>query len=160
MNRKLDIALPSDREIRITRSFAAPRELVWDAHTRPELVRRWMLGPPGWDMPVCEIDLRVGGRYRYEWEDKARGKRMGMGGTYTEVDRPGTLASREKFDEDWTGGETQVRQVLAEARGTTTSVVTILYASKAARDGAAATGMADGMEASYQRLERLLEQAG
>ena len=65
MPNKLEIALPSDREIRITRSFDAPRNLVWDAHTKPELVRRWLLGPPGWEMPVCQIDLRVGGKWKF-----------------------------------------------------------------------------------------------
>src|SRR5690349_11221865 len=55
------VSTPSEREIVMTRSFAAPRQLVWDCHTRPELIRRWMLGPPGWAMVLCEVDLRVGG---------------------------------------------------------------------------------------------------
>jgi len=153
---KLEITLPSDREIVITRSFDAPRELVWDAHTKPALVRRWLLGPPGWEMPVCEIDLRVGGKYRYEWEDKARGKTMGMGGVFTEVAKPERIGSREKFDDDWTGGETVNLQVFTEAGGRTTSTLTVLYASKQARDGAAASGMTDGMEAGYARLDEVL----
>jgi uncharacterized protein YndB with AHSA1/START domain len=160
MTNKLAITLPSDREIRITRSFDAPRNLVWDAHTKPELVRRWLLGPPGWEMPVCKIDLRVGGEYRYEWEDKARGKTMGMGGVYTKVDKPETIGSKEKFDDDWTGGETLASQVFTEKGGKTTAVMTILYASKEARDGAAATGMTDGMEAGYQRLDQVLAELG
>ena len=65
MPRPLEVTLPSDREVRVVRSFDAPRQLVWDAHTRPELVTRWMLGPPGWTMPVCEMDLRAGGKYRW-----------------------------------------------------------------------------------------------
>ncbi|HVY89670.1 MAG TPA: SRPBCC family protein [Hyphomonadaceae bacterium] len=156
MPNKLDISLPSDREIRITRSFDAPRNLVWDCHTKPELVRRWLLGPPGWEMPVCEIDLRVGGAYRYEWVDKSRGITMGMGGTYTEVAKPDRIGSREKFDDDWTGGETLITQVFAEKAGKTTMTQTILYASKEARDGAAKTGMTNGMEFGYQRLDDLL----
>ena len=87
------------------RSFDSPRDLVWDAHTKPAAVCRWLLGPPGWEMPVCEIDLRVGGRYRYEWVDKGRGKTMGMGGVFTEVVKPELIGSKEKFD-DWTMGET------------------------------------------------------
>lgn len=158
MANKLEITLPSDREIRITRAFDAPRELVWDAHTKPELVRRWLLGPPGWEMPVCRIDLRVGGEYRYEWVDKGRGKTMGMGGVYTEVVKPEKIGSREKFDDDWTGGETTALQVFTEKSGRTTSTMTILYASKEARDGAAATGMTDGMEAGYQRLDEVLSE--
>ncbi len=61
---------------------------MWNAHTKLALVRRWLLGPPGWEMPVCEIDLRVGGRYRYKWVDKSRGKAMGMGGGFTDVVKP------------------------------------------------------------------------
>jgi len=65
MPKPVDVTTPSDREITVVRVFNAPRELIWDCHTKPELVKRWMLGPPGWSMPVCEIDLRVGGAYRY-----------------------------------------------------------------------------------------------
>lgn len=156
MGNKLAITLPTDREIIITRAFDAPRNLVWDAHTRPELVRRWMLGPPGWEMPVCSIDLRVGGKYRYEWEDKGRAKTMGMGGTFTAIDKPESIDSREKFDDDWTGGETKVHQVFAEKAGKTTMSLTILYASKEARDSAAQSGMTEGMESGYQRLDDVL----
>ena len=117
MPNKLEITLPSDREIRITRAFDAPRNLVWDAHTKPELVRRWLLGPPGWEMPVCRIDLRVGGEYRYEWEDKARNKKMGMGGTYTEVKAP------EKIGSAW-------RMTIAtEARLTSPAIVRVTETS-------------------------------
>lgn len=156
MANKLEIALHSDREIVITRSFDAPRDLVWDCHTKPALVRRWLLGPPGWEMPVCEIDLRIGGKYRYEWQDKSRGVKMGMGGTFTDVTKPQRIGAREKFDDDWTGGETDVSQVFTEKNGKTTLTLTVLYASKQARDGAAATGMTDGMEAGYQRLDEIL----
>lgn len=156
MANRLAITLPSDREIVITRSFDAPREMVWDCHTKPALVRRWLLGPPGWEMPVCEIDLRVGGKYRYAWEDKTRGMTMGMGGTFTAVDKPERIGAREKFDDDWTGGETDVTQLFTEHAGKTTLTLTIVYASKEARDGAAKTGMTDGMEAGYQRLDDIL----
>lgn len=156
MPNRLELSLPSDREIRITRTFEAPRELVWDCHTKPALVRRWLLGPPGWEMPICEIDLRVGGKYRYEWVDRGRGARMGMGGTFTEVTKPERIGAKEKFDDDWTGGETEVSQAFTETSGRTTLVLTIFYASREARDGAAATGMTDGMEMGYRRLEEVL----
>lgn len=156
MANKLELTLPSDREIRITRRFDAPRPLVWECHTKPELVRLWLLGPPGWEMPVCRIDARVGGGYRYEWEDKARGMKMGLSGTFTELVEPERMASREKFDDDWTGGEAQSSQVFTEAGRRTTVVMTVLYASKEARDGAAASGMADGMEMGYARLDEVL----
>lgn len=156
MANKLEITLPSDREIVITRSFDAPRDLVWHCHTKPALVRRWLLGPPGWEMPVCDIDLRVGGKYRYEWADRARGKTMGMDGVFTDVTAPKHLGSREKFDDDWTGGETDVSQAFAENRGGTTVTLTVRFASREARDGAAQSGMADGMEQGYDRLDEVL----
>lgn len=156
MPKRLEITLPTDREIRITRSFDASPALVWDCHTKPDLVRRWLLGPPGWEMPVCEIDLRVGGKYRYEWEDKRRGVTMGMGGVFSEVNAPVLFRAVEKFDDDWTGGETRVSQQFDEQGAGTLLTLTILYASKEARDGAAATGMTDGMEHGYARLDEIL----
>src|SRR5260370_41392463 len=85
----LVLTTPSDREIVMTRVFNAPRKQVFDAWTRPELVKRWLLGPPGWTMPVCEIDLRVGGKYRFEWLGQ-NGTVKGMGG----VDRENVIAER------------------------------------------------------------------
>lgn len=155
MTRPLEIATPSDREVVITRDFDAPRDLVFDCHTKPDLVRRWLLGPPGWTMPVCDIDLRVGGRYRYVWRGP-NGEDMGMGGVFREIVRPERIVTNELFDEDWTGGETLVTTVFTEQGGRTRSTVTVLYASNQAREGALATGMADGMESSYQHLDELL----
>ncbi len=83
----LEITTPSDREIVMTRVFDAPRDLVFDAYTKPELLKRWLLGPRGWSMPVCEIDLRVGGAYRYVWRRDPDGNEMGMGGVYREIVR-------------------------------------------------------------------------
>lgn len=155
MIRPLDISAPSDREVVITRDFEAPAELVFDCHTKPDLVRRWLLGPPGWTMPVCDIDLKVGGRYRYVWHGP-NGEEMGMGGIYREIVRPGHIVTSELFDEDWTGGETLVTTRFVEDAGRTRATLTVHYASKEARDGALATGMTDGMEAGYQRLDELL----
>ena len=155
MTSKPEVTTPSDREVRFTRTFAAPRALVWDCHTKPELVRRWLLGPPGWTMPVCEIDLRVGGKYRYEWQH-ADGHRMGMGGVHREIDAPARLVATQLFDQDWTGGETLNTLVFTENNGKTLSTQTILYASKAARDGALGSGMTIGMEAGYALLDTLL----
>ena len=151
----LNVTTPTDREIVITRTFDAPRRLVFDCLTKPELVRQWLLGPPGWTMPVCEIDLRVGGRYRYVWR-KPSGKEMGMGGVYREIVRQERIVTTELFDEDWTGGETLGTAVLTEDGGKTTLTTTILYASKEARDGALATGMTEGMTAGYNLLAELL----
>ena len=146
---------------RVTRTFDAPRSLVFDAHTKPELVRRWLLGPPGWSMPVCEIDLRVGGRYRYEWAS-ADQQGFGMGGVFREIEAPERLVSTERFDdgtpgfENGSAGEAIDTMVLTERDGRTEMVLTILSPSKEARDAALATGMTDGMAASYDRLAEVL----
>jgi len=152
----LKVTTPTDRDVVITREFDAPRGMVFDAHTKPDLVRRWLLGPPGWTMPVCEIDLRVGGKYRYVWEN-VDGQRMGVAGTFTEIVRPSRIVITQLFDEDWTGGETIVITELAEQGGKTTLTTTVRYASREARDGALKTGMTTGMEAGYERLEALLK---
>ena len=90
---RFSITAHGDREIVVVRVFAAPRRLVFDAYTQPELVRKWLLGPNGWSMPVCEIDLRAGGKYRYVWRNDSNGREMGMGGVYREVVAAEPLAS-------------------------------------------------------------------
>src|SRR5690242_19263272 len=95
----LKLTTSGDREIVMTRSFDAPRTLVFDAWTRPELLKRWLLGPPGWSMIVCDVDLKVGGAYRYVWRHDDKGTEMGMGGVYREIVAPERIVSTEKFDE-------------------------------------------------------------
>ena len=152
---KLILTTPSDREIQITRVFDAPRNLVWDAWTKPELLKRWMLGPPGWTMPVCEIDLRVGGKYRYVWA-KEPDIRMGMGGVYREIAQPERLVATEKFDEPWYPGEGVGIVLLKEQNGKTTLIQTIQYESREARDIVLQSPMESGMSAGYDRLEEVL----
>src|SRR5262249_27723489 len=130
MSGKLEVALPSDREVLVTRAFDAPRDMVWDAHTKPELVRRWMLGPPGWDMPVCEIDLRVGGKYRHVWRNQADGTSFGMGGVYSEVTPVSKLVATERFDGDMMGPGAEVIQTFVERGERTTVSVLMVFASK------------------------------
>ena len=154
-SRALSVETPGDREAVITRAFDAPRELVFAAHTRPELVKRWLLGPPGWTMPVCDIDLRVGGKFRYVWRHED-GREMGVGGIFRELVPPQRIVHAELFDEDWTGGETLVTTVFVERGGKTTLTMTIVYASREAREGALRTGMTDGMAQSYDKLDTLL----
>lgn len=153
---KLTVKPLGKRQIVFSRSFDAERQLVWGCYTKPDLVRRWLLGPDGWTLPVCEIDLRVGGRFRYVWRH-ADGREMGMGGTYREVVPPIRIRHTEVFDEDWTGGEALVTTVFEEVRGVTTVTMTIEYASGAARDGVLKSGASAGMEASYARLEKLAQ---
>lgn len=155
MQEPLQLSTSGDRELVIVRRFAAPRELVFACHTRPELVRRWLLGPPGWTMPLCEIDARVGGAYRYEWGGPD-GERTGASGIHREVVAPERLVFTQLFDEDWTGGETLITIVFREAGGRTELTETTLFASADARAAALETGMADGMESSFQQLEMLL----
>ena len=151
----LQVTTPREREVVLTRVFAAPRRLVFDAWTKPDLVRRWLLGPPGWTMPVCEIDLRVGGAYRFVWRGPD-GTEMGMGGVHREITVPERIVTTQLFDQDWTGGETVGTLVLVERDGMTTVTNTVLYASREARDAALETGMADGVAAGYARLDVLL----
>src|SRR5580693_4278438 len=101
----LQVTTPSDREIRMTRIFDAPRRLVFDAFTKPALVKQWLLGPPGWSMPVCEIDLRVGGGYRYVWREDFGGAQMGVRGVFREIVAPERVVCTEVFDEAWYAGE-------------------------------------------------------
>jgi uncharacterized protein YndB with AHSA1/START domain len=152
----LKVAAQGDREIVMTRVFAAPRQLVFDAHTKPELVKRWLLGPDGWSMPICEIDLRVGGAYRYVWRRDKDGSEMGMGGVYREIARPERLVTTEKFDQTWYPGDGVNTLVLNEKDGKTTLTQTTLYATQEARDGVLASPMESGVAVSYDRLEKLL----
>jgi uncharacterized protein YndB with AHSA1/START domain len=158
-----EVTLPSDREVRVTRQFNAPRQLVWDAHTKPDLMPKW-LGYPGWDMPIRDIDLRVGGKYRWQWKNDAEGQQFGMLGTFTVVDAPSRIAHEQYFDPDGTGtpvGDAwTVSLDLSEENGVTTLVCTMQYVSKEARDNSLATGMTDGMEFSYSRLDGLVAEAG
>ncbi len=152
----LQVTTPGDREIAMTRLFDAPRSLVFDALTQPERVKRWLLGPPGWSMPICEIDPRVGGAYRYVWRHDDDGTEMGMRGTFREVFPQERLVVTEKFDESWYPGEALVTTVLVERHGVTTLTLTILYESREARDIALKTPMEKGVAASYDRLAALL----
>jgi len=152
---KLKVTAHGDREIVMSRVFNAPRHLVWDAFTRPELVKRWLLGPHGWSMPVCEIDLRVGGSYRYVWRH-TDGREMGMGGVYREIKIPERVVATEKFDEAWYPGEAVGTLLLVEQAGTTTATQTMLYDSPQTRDAVLKSPMETGVAASYDRLETLV----
>jgi uncharacterized protein YndB with AHSA1/START domain len=150
------VTAKGDREIDMKRVFNAPRRLVFEAITKPKLVQRWLLGPDGWTMPVCEIDLRVGGRYRYVWRKAAQGKEMGVSGVFREVTPPERIVHTERFDEAWYPGEAVITTVLVEHGGKTTLTMTIQCASTEARDGMLKSGMETGVERSYQRMDEIL----
>ena len=156
----LKVTTQGDREIVMTRDFNAPRRLVFDAFTKPELVKQWLLGPPGWSMPVCEINLKVGGAYRYVWRRDSDGTEMGMGGVYREIILQERIVSTEVFDKAWYPGEALGTLVLSERGGKTTVTQTVLYQSREARDGILKSGMESGVAASYDRLAQLLASPG
>ena len=156
---ELTLTTPSDRELTMTRAFDAPRHLVFEALTTPALLKRWLLGPPGWTMVVCEVDLRVGGSYRYVWR-KENGTEMGMRGVYREIVRPERIVNTESFDDPWYPGEAVGTAVLVEHDGRTTLSTTVLYASKEARDGVLKSNMETGVAASYERLAEMLAAPG
>ena len=152
---KVKVVPKGAREFVITRSFNAPRELVFDALSKPAMLKQWLLGPPGWTFKVCKVDLRVGGKYRYVWRNHA-GQEMGMGGVYKEVVRPERIVNTELFDQAWYPGEALATLVLTEAKGTTLMTITVRYESRKTRDGVLASPMEGGLEFSYQRLDALL----
>jgi len=151
----LKLVTRGEREILMTRELNAPRRLVFHAFTKPELVKRWLLGPPGWSMPVCEIDLRVGGAYRHVWVN-ADGRQMGMGGVYREIVAPERLVATERFNEAWYPGEAVGTLVLSEEGGITRVTQTVGYESREARDVVLKSGMERGVAASYDRLAEIL----
>jgi uncharacterized protein YndB with AHSA1/START domain len=148
-----EFATPTDRDILMTRIVDAPKRLVFDAFTNPKHVPNWLVGPDGWTMPVCEIDLRPGGRWRYVYR-KANGKEMTLAGSYREVSPPSRLVFTESWGPEWP--ETVNTLVLAESGGQTTITITVSYPSKEARDAALATGAVSGMDQSFAKLDALL----
>jgi uncharacterized protein YndB with AHSA1/START domain len=155
-----NIKAHGDREIVVTRVFDAPRQLVFEAYTKPKLIKRWLLGPYGWSMPVCEIDLRVGGKYRYVWKNNSDGHEMGMSGVYRKVVAPERIVATEVFDEAWYPGEAVDTIVFVEREGKTTLTQTILYNSRETRDAVLKSPMETGMAASFDRLEKLAPSLG
>ncbi len=155
MTNTLKVKPLGEREVVMTRFFEAPHKLVFDAWTKPGLLKRWLYGPEEWPLVVCEIDLRVGGALRFVWRHRD-GKDMGMSGVYREIAPPERLVFTEVWDEDWTGGEAVVTMIFTEQAGKTTLTQTVLYSSRAARDAVLKTPMEQGAAMSYDRLEQML----
>ncbi len=152
----LQLTTPTDREISMRRVFASPRTLVFDAFTKPELLRRWFFGPPGGTLVVCEVALIVGDSFRYVWRSPD-GTEMGMGGICLEITRPERLVATEKFDQPWYPGEAVGTIALAEEGGVTVLTQTIRYESQAARDLVLKTPIEHGVALGYDRLAQLLK---
>jgi uncharacterized protein YndB with AHSA1/START domain len=146
---------PSDREIVLTRVFDAPRQLVFEAYTKPELLQRWLTGRQDHTMPICEIDLRVGGAYRYVWRGPD-GMEMTSKGVFREVILPERLVATERFEPSWYEGEGVNTTTFVEQDGKTTVTLTIQCASKEVRDGILKSGMERGVAFSFDQLEEML----
>jgi uncharacterized protein YndB with AHSA1/START domain len=157
MKNTLNVTTPNDRDIVLSRVFDAPRRLVYEAMSQPELLKRWLFGPPGWEMTVCEDDLRVGGAFHWAWRGP-NGEEMSMRGTYREVVPPERIVRTESFEFGCApqSGEQLASLVLVEQGSRTALTLTVRYPSKEARDGAIASGMEHGVAAGYDRLEEIL----
>lgn len=156
--------MPADRKLHFERSnhaitfirqFDAKADQVFRAHVEPDLIRKWLLGPPGWTMPECTHDNRVGGKYRYVWANpEAEG--FGVGGTILDVQPNLRIVHTERFDGVDMGGETVVITHFDEANGVTTMRMCVVYSGPAHIDTAIRSGMTDGMQMSYEKLDSLL----
>jgi uncharacterized protein YndB with AHSA1/START domain len=156
MSTKLHVTTPSEREIRVSRTFDAPLNLVFECHTRPEFLQRWLLGPPGWSMPVCEIDLRAGGRYRYVWRHDDCTE-FGVQGEFREVHLPERIVNVERMD--GVAGECVCTTTFATSGEGTLFTLTMQFESQELRDAALESGMTGGMAMSYDRLEDISRRA-
>jgi uncharacterized protein YndB with AHSA1/START domain len=148
----LKVTTANDRDIVMTRVFDAPRNLVYDAFTKPELLKQWF-GPRGYSLAVCEVDLRVGGGFRFVLRGPD-GKDMGMRGVYRELAPPSRSVHTESFDDY--PGESTVTAVFTEEAGRTTLTATVTYPSQEVRDIVVKSGMEHGAAESYDKLAELL----
>jgi uncharacterized protein YndB with AHSA1/START domain len=148
------LELSSDREILITRVFKAPARLVFEAMTKPEYIRRWWAPKSRGEMLTCEVDFRVGGKWRYTMRAN-RGFEVGFSGTFLEIDAPTRVVQTEIFD-PFPDAASTVTMLLVETAGETTMTVRSLYPSKEVRDQVIASGMEDGMRESYRQLTEVV----
>lgn len=170
----LQVSTPNDLEIVMTRTFNAPRTLVWDAMIKPEMLKRWMFTPPQWSWAECEMDVRVGGEFRWAWNGPDGQLALLIWGVYKELDAPFRIVHTERMEmgpgavtcgpenaecaeEPW---ELLATLELNEQGGKTEMRMTLSFGSKAARDGALASGMEHGMEAGYAALDAFLAEGG
>ena len=170
MPKPVEVKTPSDREVVVIRAFDAPANLVWDAHTKPELLKRWLIGQPGWSMPYCTVDLRVGGKYRYVWRNDESGMEFGSHGEHLEIETHRRIVTTERMDgldgqpidhaNPVEAGEPSINTLsLTESGSRTTLTLSRMFPSKEIRDMAVGSGMTDGMSLGYDLLDDLLVQA-
>lgn len=170
MPKPVDVKTPTDREVVVIRTFDAPARLVWDAHTRPELIQRWLVGQPGWSMPYCTVDLRVGGRYRYVWKNDESGMEFGSHGEHLEIETHARIVTSERMDgldgqpldyenPSLDGDPGLNTLTLTETAGRTVLTLSMVFPSKEVRDMAVGSGMTDGIAMGYDLLDDLLAAA-
>ena len=150
------VELLGETGIVVTRTFAVPRAMVFDALTKPKLLQRWLLGPEGWTMPVCEVDLRVGGRIRFYWKS-ADGKELQLSGVFMAIDAPKGFSANQRFDLGFIGPEEKLTYILEDKGEETLMRAEIVYPTQEIRDGSLQSGMTEGMETSYARMDEMLE---
>ena len=151
-----EVTLPSDTQIRVVREFDAPRDLVYLAFTKPELVQRWLLGPPGWSMPVCEIDLRAGGNYRYRWRKQDDGTEFGFRGEFRHIEPETRIDTTDWPDMPGQPPGMEIITSFIDAGGRTRVEYLMTSPSREIRDAVIGTGMTDGMERSFATLDKVL----
>jgi uncharacterized protein YndB with AHSA1/START domain len=158
--RGLQISTPTDTTIVLSRTFNAPRRLVWEAMFTPSKMRRWMLPPPGWSITTCECDARVGGALFVAWKSEEADRVMTLRGEFTELVLHERAIHTEAMamDSGESIGSLREKHEFADNGSVTALSITQTYDSKEDRDGALASGMDQGMEACYQKLEALLAQ--
>jgi len=146
----------SDTQVRVARVIRGTVHQVWRAHTDAGLMQRWLLGPDGWSMPVCEVATAVGDSYRYEWQRDGGEERFGFTGELLESEAPYRAVTTEAMiGMDFPATLNEL--TLTGVEGGTLLSLVITYANAEQRDAVLATGMTDGMETSYRRLEGLLQ---
>ncbi len=159
-----EVNTPSDTSVMIKRDFDASAPLVWRAYTEPEIFTRWCSGPP-WSMPVCEMDVRPDGKYRWTWRNNENNAEFGFFGEFREIVEHRKIVHTQVFDRGNTEFEmgqegTLITVTFAENQGVTSVVTLIEYSSKEDRDAALSTGMTDGMEMNYKQLQEFLAGTG
>lgn len=153
------LQLVGETQARICRVVRGTPEMVWRAHHEAELLRRWMLGPDGWEMPVCEPATEPGQRYRWGWTETASGQSFGFTGEFVEGERPVRAVTTERMttaeDPDGANSPSTLNELtLTPVEGGTLVTLVVTYPDAAIREMVIATGMVDGMETSYARMER------
>lgn len=156
INAELQISARGDREIVMSREFDAPRRLIYDAYTKPELLTRWLGVRAGWVMDICEIDLRVGGRYRWGWRKEKNGAELRTGGIYREIVTNERIVCTEAFEDQWYSGESLVTNTFDEVDGVSTLTSVMLFDTMEIRDGVLKSGMDRGVAESYDVLAGIL----